>query len=165
MDADVVISGSTSQPGWVGTRFLGEAFLPMLSPELMRTCPLRRPADLKRHILLHTATRRRTWTQWLEAAGVLGLTPAGEQVFEHFYFAIQAALTGVGVVMAPLALVTEEVRNGRLLAPIDRPAVPSRGYFAYAPAASNDAPAIVALRKWLSEAGRVTGAEFPKYLE
>jgi LysR family glycine cleavage system transcriptional activator len=164
MEADVVISGPSPQPGWVGARFLGEAFLPMLSSELMKKSPLRRPADLKRHILLHTATRRRTWPHWLEAAGIPDLKPAGEQIFEHFYFAIQAALAGVGVVMAPLALVTEEVGDGRLLAPIGKPVVPSRGYFVYVPAASQDAPAIVALCKWLSDAGRATAAEFPDHL-
>jgi LysR family glycine cleavage system transcriptional activator len=165
MEADVVVSGPSPQPGWVGTRFLGEAFLPLLSPDLMRECPLRRPEDLERHTLLHAATRRRTWSRWLDIAGVADLKPAGEQVFEHFYFAIQAALAGVGVVMGPLALVAEEVRGGRLLAPISTPVVSSRGYFAYAPAASNDAPAIVALRKWLADAGRATEAEFPDYLQ
>jgi LysR family glycine cleavage system transcriptional activator len=93
------------------------------------------------------------------------LKPAGEQVFEHFYFAIQAALAGVGVVMGPLALVAEEARDGRLLAPISSPLVSSRGYFVYAPAASNDAPAIVALRRWLTDAGRATEAMLPEYLQ
>jgi LysR family glycine cleavage system transcriptional activator len=165
MEADVVVSGSSPQPGWVGTRFLGEALLPLLSPDLLRDCPLRRPEDLERHTLLHAATRRRAWSQWLGQAGIPGLKPIGEQVFEHFYFAIQAALAGVGVVMGPLALVTEEVRGGRLLAPIGKPVLSSRGYFAYAPAASNDAPAIVALRKWLADAGRATEAAFPDYLQ
>jgi DNA-binding transcriptional LysR family regulator len=64
----------------------------------------------------------------------------------------------------PLALVTEEVRNGTLLMPIERPAVSSRGYFIYAPAASNHAPAIVALRKWLTDAGRATEAALPEHL-
>ena len=96
-----------------------------------------------------------------DAAGIPELKPAGEQVFEHFYFAIQAALAGLGVVMGPLALVAEEVRDGRLIAPISGPLVPSRGYFVYAPAASNDAPAIVALRRWLIEAGRMTEAMLP----
>jgi LysR family glycine cleavage system transcriptional activator len=164
MEADVVVSGPALQPGWIGTRFLGEALLPLLSPELMARCPLRRPEDLRQHTLLHAATRRRAWLRWLEAAGITELKPAGEQVFEHFYFAIQAALAGVGVVMGPLALVTEEVRSGRLLAPIERPTVASRGYFLYAPAASNDAPAIVALRQWLVDAGRATEAAFPEYL-
>jgi LysR family transcriptional regulator, glycine cleavage system transcriptional activator len=164
MEADVVVSGPSPQPGWIGTRFLGEALLPLLSPELMSKFPLRRPEDLKRHTLLHSATRRRAWMRWLDVAGVPDLKPAGEQVFEHYYFAIQAALAGVGVVIGPLALVAQEVRSGCLVAPIGRPVISSRGYFVYAPSASNNAPAIVALRKWLIGAGRATEAEFPGYL-
>jgi LysR family transcriptional regulator, glycine cleavage system transcriptional activator len=164
MEADVVVSGPSPQPGWVGTKFMGEALLPLLSPELIAKCPLRRPEDLERHTLLHAATRRGAWKRWFDLAGIPNLEPAGEQVFEHFYFAIQAALAGVGVVMGPLALVAEEVRDGRLLAPIGGPVVSSRGYFVYAPAASNDAPAVVALRKWLVTAGRATEDWFPDYL-
>jgi LysR family transcriptional regulator, glycine cleavage system transcriptional activator len=165
MEADVVISGPSPQPGWIGTRFMGEALLPLLSPQLLTKCPLRRPEDLEQHTLLHSATRRRAWMRWLDVAEISHLKPAGEQVFEHFYFAIQAALAGVGVVMGPLALVAEDVRDNRLVAPIKSPIVASRGYFVYAPAASTDAPAIVALRKWLIAAGRTTEAEFPEYLE
>jgi LysR family transcriptional regulator, glycine cleavage system transcriptional activator len=165
MEADVVVSGPSPQPGWVGTRFMGEALLPLASPALIANCPLHRPEDLNHHTLLHSATRRRAWMRWLDVAGIQNLKPAGEQVFEHFYFAIQAALAGVGVVMGPLALVAEEVRDGRLLAPISRPVVSSRGYFVYAPAASNDAPAIVALRRWLTDAGRATEAMLPEYLQ
>jgi LysR family transcriptional regulator, glycine cleavage system transcriptional activator len=98
-------------------------------------------------------------------AEIPDLNPAGEQVFEHFYFAIQAALAGVGVVLGPLALVAEEVRDGRLLVPISRPVVSSRGYFVYAPAASSEAPAIIAFRNWLTDAGRVTEAMLRAYLD
>jgi LysR family glycine cleavage system transcriptional activator len=164
MDADVVVSGPSPQPGWVGTRFMGEALLPLLSPELMAKCPLRRLEDLHHHTLLHSSTRRNAWKRWFDEAGIPDMKAAGEQVFEHFYFAIQAALAGVGVAMCPLALVTDEVLNGRLVAPITSPVLASRGYFVYAPAASNDAPAIVALRKWLTKAGHATEAGFPEYL-
>ena len=164
MEADVVVSGPSPQPGWVGTRFMGEALLPLLSPELIAKCPLCRPEDLEHHTLLHSATRRRAWARWFGIAGIPDMKPAGEQVFEHFYFAIQAALAGVGVVMGPLALVAEDVRGGKLAAPIKSPLVASRGYFVYAPAASNDAPAIVALRNWLMAAGRATEAGLPEYL-
>ena len=149
MDVDAVISGPSRQSGWVGTRFLGEARLPVLSPDLMRKCPLRAPADLERHTLLHAATLREAWPRWLAAADVPDLKPARDQVFEHFYFAIQAALEGLGVVMGPVALISDELRAGRLLAPIPEPAMRTRGYFFYAPEASSDAPAIAALRKWL----------------
>jgi len=164
LEADAVISGPASRPGWLATRFMGEAMLPLLSPDLMKRCPLRTPGDLEKHTLLHAATRRRAWMRWLTVAGAPDLKPLNEQVFEHFYFAIQAALAGLGVVMGPLTLVAEEVRDGRLLAPIKEPAIRTRGYFVHVPAAGNSAPAISALRRWLIDAGRSAEAEFPAYL-
>src|SRR5467141_1504947 len=164
MDVDAVISGPSRQPGWVGTRFLGEVRLPVLSPDLMRKCPLRAPADLERHTLLHAATLRDAWPRWMAAAHVPDLTPARDQVFEHFYFAIQAALEGLGVVMGPLALISDGLRAGRLLAPISEPALRTRGYFVYAAEASNDAPAVATLRNWLVAAGSFAEAEFATYL-
>jgi len=159
-----VISGPSRQPGWVGKRFLGEARLPVLSPELMKKCPLRTPGDLVRHTLLHAATLREAWPRWLAAANVPGLKPEREQVFEHFYFAIQAALEGLGVVMGPVALISDELHAGRLLAPIRQPVRKTRGYFFYAPEPSLDAPAITALRNWLISAGSVAEGEFSTYL-
>jgi len=164
MDVDAVISGPARHPGWVGNGFLGEARLPVLSPDLMRKLPLRTPADLERHTLLHAATLREAWPRWMAAANVPDLTPARDQVFEHFYFAIQAALEGLGVVMGPLALIGDELRAGRLLAPISEPALRTRGYFVYAPQASSDAPAVTAIRKWLVAAGSLAETEFPHYL-
>jgi LysR family transcriptional regulator, glycine cleavage system transcriptional activator len=164
MDVDAVISGPSWQPGWVGTNFLGEARLPVLSPRLMKECPLRIPRDLEHHTLLHAATLREAWSRWLTAAGIPDLKPARDQVFEHFYFAIQAAIEGLGVVMGPLALIADELRAGRLLVPIEEPATRTRGYFFYVPESSGDRPAIAALRQWLVGAGGLAEAEFPIHL-
>jgi LysR family glycine cleavage system transcriptional activator len=164
MDVDVVVSGPARQPGWVGSRFLGEAYLPLLSPGLMKERPLRAPADLVRHTLLHAATRRQMWLRWLTAAGVPDLKPARDQVFEHFYFAIQAAIEGLGVAMGPLALVGDELREGRLLAPIKEPAIRTRGYFVYAQETTSEAAAVTALRQWLVSAGSLAETEYPTYL-
>src|ERR1700758_1522147 len=164
MDVDVVVSGPARQPGWVGSRFLGEAYLPLLSPGLMKDCPLRTPVDLARHTLLHAATRRQMCLRWLTAAGVPDLKPARDQVFEHFYFAIQAAIEGLGVAMGPLALVGDELREGRLVVPIKEPAIRTRGYFVYAPETSSEAPAVTALRQWLGSAGILAETESPAYL-
>jgi LysR family glycine cleavage system transcriptional activator len=164
MDVDIVVSGPARQPGWIGSRFLGEAYLPLLSPGLMKQRPLRSPADLAQHTLLHAATRRQMWLRWLTAAGVPELKPARDQVFEHFYFAIQAAIEGLGVAMGPLALVSDELRDGRLVAPIKEPAIRTRGYFIYAPETSAEAPAVIVLRQWLIGAGSLAEAEFPIYL-
>ena len=164
MDVDAVISGPSRQRGWTGKRFLGEARLPLLSPALMKRFPLRAPVDLMQHTLLHAATLREAWPRWLAAADVPDLKPAHDQVFEHFYFAIQAALEGLGVVMGPLALVGDELREGRLLAPLKEPALRTRGYFVYAREPSSDAPAVAALRKWLILAGSQAEIEHPAYL-
>jgi LysR family glycine cleavage system transcriptional activator len=83
MELDVVISGPSRQRGWAGKRFLGQARLPMLSPDLMRKCPLRKPADLARHTLLHAATLREAWPRWLQVANIPDLKPARDQVYEH----------------------------------------------------------------------------------
>ncbi len=164
MDVDAVISGPGRHSGWVGKCFLGEARLPVLSPGLMASCPLRSPADLDRHTLLHAATLRSAWPRWLAAANVPNLKPARQQVFEHFYFAIQAALEGLGVIMGPVALIADELRAGRLLAPIRDPVLKTRGYFFYAPQPSSNATAITALRNWLTGAGSIVEREFPRFL-
>jgi LysR family glycine cleavage system transcriptional activator len=160
MEVDAVISGPSRQPGWIGSRFLGEIYLPLLSPGLMKEHPLRTPADLAQHTLLHAATRRQIWLRWLTAAGIPDLMPARDQVFEHYFFAIQAAIEGLGVAMGPLALVRDELRGGRLLAPIREPALRTRGYFVYAPERSSEAREIAALRHWLINAGASAEAEF-----
>ena len=164
MDVDVVVSGPARQPGWVGSRFLAEAYLPLLSPGIMKERPLQAPADLGRHTLLHAATRRDMWQRWLAAAGIAHIKPEREQVFEHFYFAIQAALEGLGVVMGPLALVGDELRDGRLVAPITEPVVRTRGYFIYALQTTAEAPAVTVLRQWIVGAGSLAEAESPVHL-
>jgi LysR family transcriptional regulator, glycine cleavage system transcriptional activator len=131
---------------------------------LMASCPLLTPADLERHTLLHAATLRSAWPRWLAAANVPDLKPSREQVFEHFYFAIQAALEGLGVVMGPVALISEELRAGRLLATISEPVLKTRGYFFYAPEPSSNTAAIAALRNWLIGPGRAAEGESPSFL-
>ena len=84
-------------------------------------------------------------------------------MFEHFYFAIQAALEGLGVLIGPVALISDELRAGRLLAPIAEPAMRTRGYFFYAPVGSSDAP-VITFRKWLIDAGRTAESQFSTYL-
>ena len=37
--------------------------------------------------------------------------------FEHYYFAIEAAVNGLGACVVPYHLVADDVRNGRLAAP------------------------------------------------
>jgi DNA-binding transcriptional LysR family regulator len=61
-------------------------------------------------------------------------------------------------------LIADELRAGRLLAPISEPVLKTRGYFFYAPQPSSSTAAITALRNWLIGAGNLTEREFPSFL-
>lgn len=129
---DVVIrGGAETATGYAGTEFLREHRLPVCSPSLLKRRPLRRPSDLAKHTLLHSATQPDVWPAWLRAAGVASLVPRGSLTLEHFYLTLQAAADGLGVAIGPLALVAADVAEGRLVQPFRRPALPEWRYVAY----------------------------------
>jgi LysR family glycine cleavage system transcriptional activator len=113
MDVDVVVSGPAHQPVWVGSRFLGETDLPVLSPGLMKERPVTGAGGSR---AAHVAPRSDA-TPNVAAMADCSRRPGSEagardQVFEHFYFAIQAAIEGLGVAMGPLALVAGRGKAG-----------------------------------------------------
>ncbi|MDB5365104.1 MAG: transcriptional regulator GcvA [Rhodospirillales bacterium] len=143
---------------WQGFRaapFLAEREVPVASPALLKRAPIRRPADLARHVLLEAETRAQDWTNWLEEAGVPGLQPRGRQRFTHYYLALQAATDGLGVALGGLPLLDEEIAQGRLVAPLAAPSLEVRGYFWVS--ARPDEPAIAAFIAWLEEEGKRVG--------
>jgi len=147
---DVAIRGGPDRvPGHVAEAFLSEARIPVCSPKLLEQRPLSHPGDLARHTLLHAATLPDVWPQWLVAARVPDLKPAGSITLEHFYLTLQAALDGVGVAMGPTALIADDVRAGRLAMPFAAPTLPARSYFAYVPERCVDDPAVRAFCRWL----------------
>jgi len=158
-EVDAVIHGPVTRRGWTGERFLGEARVPMASPKLLKRQPLRTAADLASHTLLHAETMTSAWPRWLAAAGVAGLRPAREQAFEHFYLTIQAATGGLGVMMGPITLVVDELREGRLAVPLAGPLLRSRGYYVYVPDDRPERPAARRFRTWLKTIGAKAEAE------
>ncbi len=103
------------------------------APALVKSGALREPRDLLNFSLLRTATPRPRfdyqnvqpfgWAAWLAAAGVTG-DAAGKAasagpLFGSTQLAVEAAASGQGVSLAPLILVEEDVRSGRLVRPFD----------------------------------------------
>ena len=155
-DVDVVIRGGPEQvAGYAATEFLREGRMPVCSPSLVKRRPLRRAADLSRHTLLHSAGLPNVWADWLRAAGVAGLVPGGSLTLDHFYLTLQAAVDGLGVAIAPAALVADDVSEGRLVKPFAGPTLPEWRYFAYVREKGRP-DAAVAFRDWLVKAGRAT---------
>jgi len=140
--------------GLVGASFLAEREIPVAAPALLKKIPLKTPADLARHTLLHADTRPGAWTRWLTAAGAAPVeAKAGRQHFDHFYLALQAASDGLGVALGPLPIIEDDLKAGRLVAPLAGPALPSRPYCWLVPETLVEDPAIAALCTWLEEQG------------
>jgi DNA-binding transcriptional LysR family regulator len=99
------------------TPFIEEEVGPVLSASLQADLGLRNPAELDRATLLHTETRPRAWADWCSITGSAEVAPTAEQTFEHFYFMLQAAASGLGVAIGPKPVVEDDIAAGRLVAP------------------------------------------------
>lgn len=127
-----------------------ELLTPVCSPSLPLThAPLQKPADLRRHVLLHPYSDRNDWRLWLGAAGIDDVDIGGGQTFDTMEMAIQAAVGGLGVAMADLCLYQVEVDAGQLLAPFDLTVSDGTGYYLCYRHDSLDHAKITAFRDWL----------------
>jgi LysR family transcriptional regulator, glycine cleavage system transcriptional activator len=91
--------------------------------------PVRSPADLAAHTLIHVAPRQAAWAEWLAAAGHPGLKPAGDLVLDNVPSALEAAAAGRGLALAWAPLVWDSPAAERLVAPFPPVEGPSAAYF------------------------------------
>ena len=96
------------------TRLFAERIGPVCRPDLATR--LTGAAGLSQVALLHTDTRPEAWDDWRRITGMKA-EPASHQTLEHFYLTLQAASAGVGVAIAPYAVVRDDLERGHLIAP------------------------------------------------
>ncbi|WED23781.1 LysR family transcriptional regulator [Vibrio sp. JC009] len=90
---------------WVG---------PVFSPEYWHKIQ-NNPAAIT---LLHSKTRPHAWENWSSGSGHGIHLNKSSQSFDHFYFCIQAAADGLGAAIGSYPLVADDLKNGRLVAPL-----------------------------------------------
>ena len=94
--------------------------VPVCAPRLLDgPLPLATLGDLRRHTLLRSSIRRDDWEKWLAGAGSGPFDDAHSILFETSSLAYQAAVEGLGVVVAQRALIEDDLAAGRLVVPID----------------------------------------------
>jgi len=128
-------------------------FFPVCSPQLRDgDPPLRAPADLARHTLIHVTQVPDAWRAWLRSAGEPGLEPRREVRYDHVALALSAAETGQGVALTAPLLCAQRLRDGRLCRPFAHALISDATYhFVCRPQDLGD-PRICALRDWLVQA-------------
>ena len=146
-------------PGLEAYRLLDVTLVPVCSPRLLGGAdPLREPADLARHTLLHVLEDIDDWRLWLQAAGVQGVDPLRGPKFDSIPLALQAAISGAGVAICADHLVTEDLAEGRLVEPFDIELPSGCAYYFVVPRASAGQPKIAAFARWILEEARTSDA-------
>lgn len=103
--------------GHVCRRLLDDSSTALVSPEFMARYAPRAPADLVETPLLHARTRPNDWEAWFQSAGVAVPNTVGGAFLDNIFLTVAAAANGVGVAIAPLVLVEDDLESGRLIAP------------------------------------------------
>ncbi len=147
--------GSGPYPGLHAEALFEEGMTPVCSPDLLRGAhPLREPADLAHHTLLHDDSwgfinTAPDWNMWLRAAGVEGIDTSRGPHFDVAVMAISAAVLGRGVALTTRSLVADDLVSGRLVAPFDLELTfDTRVFFVCLPE-SLDRPPVSAFRDWI----------------
>jgi LysR family glycine cleavage system transcriptional activator len=126
-----------------------EDHFPVCSPKLLKgRYPLRTPADLARHTLLHDVFTV-DWAMWLLSAGIDNVNPHQGPTFLSSDHAIQAAIRDEGVVLGRSALVTDDLAAGRLVRPFELSLPASFAYYVVYPPRALQRPNVKAFRDWL----------------
>ncbi|ANM11001.1 glycine-cleavage system transcriptional activator GcvA 3 [Rhizobium sp. N541] len=164
-DIDVAIrSGAESYPELCAHRLFDDVVVPVCSPHLLSSeTPLREPADLLNHTLVHIEWAPRgvawpNWQMWMAAAGVGDFDGSRTVALKTSAEMLQAAINGDAIALVDLTSVANDLSQNRLVRLFDLSIriAPQFAYFLVYPQESASDPGVVAFRDWvLDEAGRM----------
>jgi len=164
-DADVAIRfGGGSYQEFRVAKLFEVSVTPMCGTRLLEGArPLREPADLRDHVLIHdnigSDDGRPLWQVWLEGAGVKDVDFLRGLRFNHAVLALEAAADGLGIALGMPQVAAFDLASGRLVAPFEFRLPLSAAYYVATPGDRRDRPEVAAFREWiLDEAQRVPRA-------
>jgi LysR family glycine cleavage system transcriptional activator len=159
-DADVAIRYARTSPRDGNPReFLQDRFWPICSPQLLTSGgPLKRPADLRHHVLVHcywspSDLEAPTWQKWLAAARSRWRDVEDFKDMEHLSFreelhAIEAVIAGQGIGIFSDVLVAPELAAGSLVKAFNL-SLPGYRFFVVRTPGHPREKTILAFEKWL----------------
>lgn len=150
-DVDVAIFyGRGNWSGLRAERLYAEYLLPACAPTLITggEHPLKTPADLAYHTLLHDSSRR----DWLAYTRQLGLQHINVQqgpIFSHSAMVVQAAVHGQGVALVNNVMAQMEIEAGRLICPFNDVLVSKNAFYLVCHDSQAELGKIAAFRQWI----------------
>lgn len=152
-DIDIYIHlGGGHYPGMIVDKLMSVEVSPVCSPHLLEGPePLRAPADLRNHTLLHVdfLAPWPDWSEWLEAAGTEGIDVTHGPRFNGLGLQVQAAVRGLGVALASSFIVADDLEAGRLVKPFDLAIDATLDLYLFCQESAVEQPQIAAFRDWI----------------
>jgi len=114
--------GDGHWPGLIKTKLFDEEIFPVCSPEYLESRPISCPDDLLDEVLIDVEAGLSvcsTWDDWFALAGVAPQPHRSSIRVNNFDLAYRAACAGKGVALAWSYGVTELLRDGALVRPLD----------------------------------------------
>jgi LysR family glycine cleavage system transcriptional activator len=156
-DIDAAVHyGTALGPGFLGELLFRETLIPVCRAELVRDCT---PRELASRVLLHSIRRPDDWPRWFAHVGAAGVELKQPLVFENSSLTCQGVLDGLGVAIAQVAFVTDELRSGRLTSPVPVPLEGTAAYFLSYPKEHARMRSLRALHDWLKSEAAATRRE------
>ncbi|MDB5762633.1 MAG: transcriptional regulator [Herminiimonas sp.] len=153
----IAIRGATQQIAGVSSRsFMTETIIPICHPDLIEKKPLTHPGDLANHTLLSYSTEPYSWQDWFNVLAIPEVKPVATLNLEQMYFALQAALEGLGIALIPYFLVADDIAAGRLCAPLGSMGALTRRYYVNLKSDAGPNPTQEAFCNWLQQEGEET---------
>lgn len=156
-DSDVLIRRMPLQRAdYICVRCLDDFLVPVASPRFIERNRIDAVADCLRHPLLQAASGMDSWPHWFELAGVQVPPQLPGPVFDHQFLCLQAAMSDLGLALAPWCLLEEDLRADRLRPLFAGPRLPGPGVYALY---RNESPLAGLARQfvdWLGRQGHAT---------
>ena len=138
------------EPGCVGDLLHHIVSYPVAAPALAASALPMQGEALAALPVLHQSTSPNAWPSYLRQLGVNVNVPMPGAYLSLLSLALQAAESGLGAALLPDFVCSGAVAAGRLVKLHDKPFISPRNYFLVTTQERAGAPAIVALRQWLT---------------
>ncbi|MEO7007866.1 MAG: LysR substrate-binding domain-containing protein [Caldimonas sp.] len=142
----------------VGAEYLlPDVLVPVMSRKLLARGPqILVPRDLLHYPLLHTASRKHAWGDWLAAHDVALPDSADTLDFGHFFMGLRAAQGGKGIAIVPSIVLQDIADTDEMVCPLPGDVHSAGSYYLLTRESKAKDSSVSILRAWLmSEASKV----------
>ena len=150
VDVEIRYNPGPPAAGTVMVPFPEDLIVPMCSPSLAGGIkPIRKPADLAHHTLIHSEITILGWRDWARRHRKVRLDLERGPRFDRSFMAISAAVDGLGVCLDSLLLAEQELRTGKLVVPFAGDVMTFQGHGFVTLRSKTDLPKVKSFREWL----------------